>query len=109
MFQINVTVAQSKPKTTDPPRLQVIGSIADPMVSIQCYVDLEPFFVTQDPEKAAILLLASYYVVNVNFAGPAKQSLITLSCALLTPQNVDVIFQSNSKLVAVLKKLDIKL
>lgn len=102
-------MAQCKPKTTDPPRLQVIGSIADPIVSIQCYVDQEPFFVTQDPERAVVLLLASYYAVNVNFVGPAKHSLIALSCAVVTPQNVDVLFQSNSKLVATLKKLGIKL
>ncbi len=104
-----MTIAQSKPKTTDPPRLQVIGDLADPSVSVHCYVDLEPFFVTQDPERAIVLLLAAYYTVNVNFTGPSKHSLITLSCAVLTPPNVDVIFQSNSKLVAVMKKLNIKL
>lgn len=64
---------------------------------------------TEEPEKAVILLLAAYYTVNVNFTGPCKQALVALSCGVLTPDNVDVEYASNGRFLERLRKLGIDL
>jgi hypothetical protein len=67
--------------------LIAVGEATD-CLSISCYVDNRAVFVTQSAVEAMLLLLATYWVFQVNFPSEAKAPLLLLVCCTAGTKHV---------------------
>ncbi|KAF4517087.1 hypothetical protein B566_EDAN007009 [Ephemera danica] len=87
LFPAGTVIESTRPAASDPPRLIAVGDATDEL-SISCYVDNRALFVTKSPMEAMILLLASYWVFQVNFPSEAKAPLLLLVCCTAGTKHV---------------------
>ena len=91
----------------NPPRLLATGTVNDNSLSIQCYLDTEPIFTVEEPIRAILMLLATYYVFGIKWPTATRLPLVFLVCCTAGPVNVSYEVGRNNKLKDLLKRVKV--
>lgn len=94
-----------RPSPKDPPRLLVSGSEMERNLSIECYVDTEPFFSSTDAVKSLILLFGAYFVLNIKWPSHTRLPLLLLGTAMFGPEKFAKDVSKNGKLAELMQSM----
>ena len=107
LFKANTPLDEMRPRAKDPPRLIAEGNVLDSTLSIQCFLDTEPFFVEKDPLESVLLLLSAYFLLNIKWHSHARLQIVLLCCCTAGPKKMAPYIARNLKFLDLLKKLKI--
>jgi hypothetical protein len=82
LLQDNTTIDQVIPTRSGPPRLIAIGDVTK-SISLFAYLDGTPVFTEKCPMRAVLLLLATYWVFNIEFVAESRPAFQLISSAVL--------------------------
>ncbi|GBN57763.1 hypothetical protein AVEN_82704-1 [Araneus ventricosus] len=85
IYEENTALDEVLPARSDPPRLIAIGDVSK-SISLFAYVDGTAVFSEKCPMKSVLLLLATYWVFNIQFAAESRPAFQLISSAILKEQ-----------------------
>ena len=94
------------PAKADPPRLIAIGNVKED-ITFFSYLDGTAIFSEKCPIKAVLLLLATYWVFNIEFVAESRPAFLLISSAVLKEKMPSALVSKCSAVNCLLKQLDL--